>query len=100
MKRIVYLLGQSAADARNTAQVLDTGACHFLHAAELFKELLPAPRSYPGNCFQRRHRARPCAPLPVAGNCEPVRLVAYLLYQVQCRRAGFQIKAALLGWNM
>ena len=85
MKCIVYLLGQRAAYARHPGQVLDTGARDFLHASELFEELLSAPRPHAGNRFQGRHRARPGAPLPVSGYGKPVCLVADLLYQVQRR---------------
>ena len=100
MKRIVYLLSEGAADAGHTTEVLNTRTRDFLHATELFEQLLPAPRTNSRDRFQRRNCARSGASQAVAGDGKAVRLVAYLLYQVQRRRTRLQVKAALLGGDV
>ena len=85
MKGIVYLLCQRAVYTLNPRQILDPCPGDLLQATQLLQQLLAPLWADPGYLLQCRGIPGPGTPLPVPGNCKTVRLVPYLLNQVQGR---------------
>src|SRR6266487_6717179 len=88
MQRGKDTLRQRPADPRHLCQIVDARRLHAPESAEVREQRLAALGPDPADLLQRRGRACLATPGAVALDRETVRLVAYLLVQVQPRMSG------------
>src|SRR5678815_3585989 len=96
MQSLIDALRKRAVDASHTGQFLDARAYHALQSAELTQQVAPLLRAETGYGLQDGRRPGSGAALAMARDCETMRLVAHLLYEMQCRRIGRQDERELV----
>src|SRR5690606_10462334 len=79
--------GQGSVHAFHAGDLLDAGGLEPAESAEVAQQVGAAARADAGDVLQPAGVARLLAPTAMAGDGEPVRLVADLLHQLQCGRA-------------
>ena len=85
MELLVNLLCKHRTDPLHSRQFFYAGLLYTLQSTEVGQQVAASFLAYPFDIFQRRSGTRFAAPGTVAANGETMRLIAYLLDQMQGR---------------